>query len=197
MFNAENKIGADLNVIAMRNWSRTETYGQTGLKWIPPSPSLRTINAAFLYPGVEILRAGGISVGRGTDRPFEILGAPWIKGAELAAELNRHDVHAVKFEATLFTPGEEFYAGEYCGGVSIQITDRAALRSMTMGLEIADALHRLYPEKFQLAKIVELLGSQSTVERLAHGEVPLQIVESWRTDLDKFRAMREKYLLYH
>jgi uncharacterized protein YbbC (DUF1343 family) len=136
-------------------------------------------------------------VGRGTDTPFEILGAPWIQGAELAAEMNRRAVPGARFGTALFTPREGVYAGEYCQGVSIKITDRAALRSLSMGVEIADALHRLYPEKFRLAKIVELLGSQSTVERLARGEAPTQIVASWRSDLDKFRAMREKYLLYH
>ena len=88
MFNAENKIGADLHVIAMKNWRRRETYDQTGLAWIPPSPNLRTLNAAFLYPGIEILQAAGVSVGRGTDAPFEIFGAPWIGGGDLAAELS-------------------------------------------------------------------------------------------------------------
>jgi len=197
LLNAENKIGADLQVYTMMNWKRSETYDQTGLKWIPPSPNLRTVDAAFLYPGIEILQAGGVSVGRGTDTPFEVLGAPWIQGAELAAEMNRRAVPGVRFEAALFTPREGVYAGEYCEGVSIQITDRGALRSVTMGLEIADALHRLYPGKFQLGKIVELLGSQSTVDRLARGEEPARIVEGWRDDLDKFRAVREKYLIYH
>ncbi len=197
IFNAENKIGADLKIFPMVNWKRSETYDQTGLKWIPPSPNLRTVNEAFLYPGVEILQAGGVSVGRGTDTPFELIGAPWIQGAELAAELNRRAVPGVKFQATLFTPDVGLYKGVYCQGVSIAITDRAALDSMRMGLEMADALRRLYPREFQLEKIDELLGSRATMEQLERGVEPARIVASWRGDLEKFRAMREKYLLYH
>jgi uncharacterized protein YbbC (DUF1343 family) len=197
MFNAENKMGADLKVLTMRDWRRSETYDQTGLKWIPPSPNLRTVNEAFLYPGVEILQAGGVSVGRGTDTPFELIGAPWIHGPELAAELSRRSMPGVKFQATLFTPDDGPYKGVYCQGVSIGITDRSTLDSMRMGLEIADALHRLYPREFQLEKINELLGSRATMEQLERGVEPARIVASWRGDLEKFRAMREKYLLYH
>jgi uncharacterized protein YbbC (DUF1343 family) len=197
MFNAENKIGADLKVFSMRNWRRGETYDQTGLKWIPPSPNLRTLSATFLYPGVEILQAGGVSVGRGTDTPFELIGAPWIQGAELAAELIRRAVPGVKFQTALFTPDDGLYKGVYCQGVSIALTDRGALNSMRMGMEIADSLHRLYPKQFQLEKINELLGSRATIEQLERGVEPARIVASWREDLDKFRAMREKYLLYH
>jgi len=197
MFNAENKIGADLRVFTMRNWKRSETYDQTGLKWVPPSPNLRTVNEAFLYPGVEILQAGGLSVGRGTDTPFGVVGAPWIQGAELAGELNRRAVPGVKFQTALFTPDDGIYKGVYCRGVSIAITERAALDSMRMGLEIADALHRLYPKQFQLEKINELLGSRATMDQLDRRVEPALIVASWREQLDKFRAMREKYLLYH
>jgi uncharacterized protein YbbC (DUF1343 family) len=197
MFNGENRIGADLHVITLTNWRRNETYDQTGLKWIPPSPNLRTLNAVFLYPGIEILQAGSVSVGRGTDTPFEKIGAPWIQGAELAAELNRRAVPGVKFQTAVFTPDDGLYKGEYCQGVSITITDRAALDSMRMGLEIAEALRRLYPKQFQLEKINELLGSQATLEQLKRGEAPVRIEESWREDLDKFRRFRLRYLLYH
>lgn len=197
MFNAENKIGVDLRVFPMVNWKRSDTYDQTGLKWIAPSPNLRTVTAAFLYPGIEILQAGGVSVGRGTDTPFELFGAPWIQGPELTAELNRRAVPGVRFQTTTFTPDEALYKGQYCQGVSISITVRAALQSMRVGLEIAAALHRLFPQQFHLEKIIELLGSQSTLVRLQRGEAPAEIVASWSAELDKFRAMREKYLLYH
>ena len=197
MFNAENKIGADLHVFAMMNWKRSETYDQTGLKWIPPSPNLRTLNAAFLYPGIEILQAGGVSVGRGTDSPFEMFGAPWIQAAELTAELNRRAVPGVRFETTLFTPDDGMYKGQYCQGVSIIIANRAELNSMRMGLEIAATLHRLYPQQFRLEKIIELLGSQATLERLERGDDTARIIAGWSDELDKFRATRAKYLLYH
>ncbi len=196
MFNAENKIGADLHVIAMQNWRRSETYDQTGLAWIAPSPNLRTLRAAFLYPGIEILQAGGVSVGRGTDTPFELLGAPWIHADELAAELMRRQVPGLSVAPTTFTPNAAVYKGERCEGVSLTVTDRRSFRSMLTGLEIIAALHKLYPQKFDIAKTIELLGSQSTIERLERGDDPRRIVQDWSADLDRFRAMRQKYFFY-
>jgi uncharacterized protein YbbC (DUF1343 family) len=197
MFNAENHIGADLHVMSMKNWRRGETYDQTGLAWIPPSPNLRTLRATFLYPGVEILQAAGVSVGRGTDTPFELFGAPWIDADALAAELNRRKIPGVSFAPADFTPANSLYQGQLCHGVRITITDRAALRPMRMGLEIADALHNLYPGNFDPAKMIALLGSESTVAQLERGTPPTQIVASWAPSLTKFRKLRSKYLLYH
>jgi uncharacterized protein YbbC (DUF1343 family) len=196
MFNAENKIGADLHVISMKHWRRSETYDETGLRWIGPSPNLRTLKAAFFYPGIEILQEGGVSVGRGTDTPFEIVGAPWIRGADLAADLNRREIPGVTFSTTIFTPNEGLYNGQYCQGVSIAISDRESLRSIRVGLEIADALHRMYPKEFHLEKIILLLGSRATIEALARRDAPAEIIRRWAPELEKFRAVREKYLLY-
>ena len=196
MFNAENKIGADLQVVAMSGWRRSEAYDQTGLPWIPPSPNLRTVNAAFLYPGLEILQAGGVSVGRGTDAPFEILGAPWIHADELVTVLSRRKIPGVSFAPAQFTPQHDLYTGMPCQGVTITLIDRNAFQSMRMGLEIADALHKLYIEQFKLEKTIELLGSQSTLGRLDHGDAPADIIAGWAADLDRFRTMRAKYLLY-
>src|ERR1022692_4662631 len=120
MFNTENKIGADLDVFSMRNWRRSETYDQTGLPWIPPSPNLRTVQEAFLYPGIEIMQAGGVSVGRGTDTPFEIVGAPWIRADELATELDRRKIPGVSFNAAEFTPRDGPYNGQACHGVKMR-----------------------------------------------------------------------------
>jgi uncharacterized protein YbbC (DUF1343 family) len=197
MFNAENKIGADLHIVAMRNWRRSETYDQTGLAWIAPSPNLRTLRAAFPYPGIEILQAGGVSVGRGTDTPFEVFGAPWIHADELAAELKRRQIPGLSVAPTTFTPNAALYKGERCQGVSLTVTNRGSFRSMLMGLEIISALHKLYPQNVDIAKTIELLGSQSTVERLERGDDPRRIVADWSADLDKFRATRQKYLIYH
>ena len=196
MFNAENRIGADLHVIEMQDWQRSETYDETGLPWVAPSPNLRHLDAAFLYPGVEILQAGGVSVGRGTSAPFEVLGAPWIDAKALAAELTRRKIGGVTFAATKFTPAQDLYEGQECQGVRITVTSRADLRLMRMGLEIADALNRMYPEHFELAKTVLLLGSQQTVDELARGEAPEDVAAGWSRDLAKFRQMRAKYLLY-
>ena len=196
MFNAENKIGTDLHVMSMRGWNRGMNYDQTGLPWIPPSPNLRTVNAAFLYPGVEILQAGGVSVGRGTDAPFEMIWAPWIRADEFATVLNGRKIPGVSFAPGQFTPTADPYGGQVCQGVTISITDRGSLRAMRAGLEIADALHKMYPERFHLEKMIELLGSQSTIDRLERGDRPADIVAGWSADLDRFRRMREKYLLY-
>ena len=196
MFNAENKIGADLQVMSMRGWKRSMAYDETGLPWIPPSPNLRTVTAAFLYPGIEILQAGGVSVGRGTDAPFEIIGAPWIRASEFASVLNQRKISGVSFAPAQFTPSAEPFGGQVCQGVTISITDRGSLRAMRVGLEIVDALRKMYPERFHLDKMIELLGSQSTIERLERGDRPADIVAGWSADLDKFRKMRAKYLLY-
>jgi uncharacterized protein YbbC (DUF1343 family) len=138
-----------------------------------------------------------VSVGRGTDTPFELFGAPWMAAADVAAELNRRSIPGVRFATTLFTPTDGLYKDQYCQGVSMAITDRASFRSMRMGIEIADTLRRMYPKQFQLQKMMFLLGSQSTLDRLNHGDSPREIVEGWAPDLDKFGAMRQKYLLYH
>ena len=196
LFNAENRIGADLHVVAMRGWHRRDSYGRTGLAWIPPSPNLRTLDAAFLYPGIEILQAGGVSVGRGTDAPFELVGAPWIAADDLAAALTRRKIPGVRFTAATFAPNLDAYAGQTCHGVRVRVTRRDAVRSIRVGLEMAAALQRMYPERFHLARIVELLGSQATVERIGRGDAPAQIIAGWSAELDRFRRMRARYLLY-
>jgi uncharacterized protein YbbC (DUF1343 family) len=197
MFNAENKIGAELRVVEMRNWSRGEMYWVSGLPWIAPSPNLPTLANLVPYPGIEILQAGGVSVGRGTDSVFLEFGAPWIKPQELLAELKRRSIAGLTFEAKTFTPKTGPYAGEKCEGVGLTVTERDGFRSMLMGLEIAEALHKLYPQQFQIAKMITLLGSQSAVERLERGDDPKAIEAGWYDDLARFRAMRAKYLIYH
>ncbi|HEV2288706.1 MAG TPA: exo-beta-N-acetylmuramidase NamZ domain-containing protein [Candidatus Acidoferrales bacterium] len=196
MFNAENKIGADLHVVAMKDWHREDPFQTTDLAWIAPSPNLRSLNAALLYPGIEILQAGGVSVGRGTDTPFELFGAPWVNASQLADELNHDFVPGVRFVPTQFTPTSGLYAGEFCQAISLVITDRASLNSMLMGLQIAVALHKLYPDHFSLDKMIELIGNADTIAKLKSGEAPTRIVWDWQDNLDQFRKMRAKYLIY-
>jgi uncharacterized protein YbbC (DUF1343 family) len=196
MFNAENKTGVELHVVEMKNWHRSESYDQTGLPWIPPSPNLRTLNEAFLYPGIEILQPTGVSVGRGTDTPFEVVGAPWIHSDDLLNSLSPRQVPGVRFSAASFTPSSGLYSGQACAGVKIEIVDRDAFVSVRVGLEIADALHRLYPERFQITKLMDLLGSQTSVDALIAYQSPASIIASWAGDLAAFRAMRAKYLIY-
>lgn len=196
MYNAENKIGADLHVIAMQDWRRSDGFDSTGLTWVAPSPNLRSLNAALLYPGIEILQAGGLSVGRGTDRPFELVGAPWVHGQELAAFLNKRFLPGVRFVPTRFTPHSGLYREQHCEGLELEITDRGAVYSMLVGLEVAEAVAELYPDKFAVDKLIELLGSSAAVERIKAGVAPSRILEDGEPELAAFRQRRAKYLLY-
>lgn len=196
LFNAENKIGADLHVVAMDGWRRSDTFEVTGAEWIAPSPNLRSLDAAVLYPGVELLQAAGVSVGRGTDTPFELFGAPWIRAADLAAYLNRRYVPGVRFVPIRFTPRDGLHRGALCQGVAVVITDRASVHATLLGLEAAAALERLHPEEFAQEKIITLLGNAAALERLRRGDPPTRIVDEWADELAAFRRLREKYLLY-
>jgi len=196
LYNAENKIGVELHVIQMKNWHRNYFYESTGLRWVPPSPNLRTTKGAILYPGLEILQNAGISVGRGTEAPFEIFGAPWMNGEDVAAALNAKHLPGLKFVAQPLIPVSGLYAGQRCGGVSIRIGEKSAVRSMRTGLEIAATLKKLYPDKVDLSKTIALLGNATTVQLLQDGVSPEKIVADWKDDLAAFDAMRRKYFLY-
>jgi uncharacterized protein YbbC (DUF1343 family) len=195
-YDSENHIGANLQVIQMRNWHRNYFYESTGLRWVPPSPNLRTTKGAILYPGLEILQNAGVSVGRGTEAPFEIFGAPWMNGNDVASALNAKHLPGVKFVSQPLIPVTGLYAGQRCGGVSIRIVEKSAVRSMRMGLEIAAVLKKLYPHEVDLAKTITLLGNAATVAQLQDGVAPERIVASWSADLSAFEAKRRKYMLY-
>ena len=196
MFDSEKKIGCDLHVVRMKNWRRKMWFRDTGVLWINPSPNLRSEEAGILYPGLEILQAGGVSVGRGTETPLEIVGAPWIRSEEFTAYLNRRAIPGVRFESQKFTPDSGIFKGELCEGVHVVLSDRNALQSMRMGIEIAAALSKLYPGKFEVGKMMTLLGNAETIKQLQGGRDPASIVNSWTSDLESFRKMRAKYLLY-
>ena len=196
LFNVENHINVNLHVIPMKGWHRNYFFESTGLRWIPPSPNLRTLKGSILYPGLEILQNAGVSVGRGTEAPFEEFGAPWIDGEEVAAELNAKNLPGLRFANQRFIPVSGLYAGQHCGGVGIRVTDRAAVRSMRMGLEIAEILQKKYPENFETAKMVLLLGNSETVRQLQAGTAPAEIVAGWAKDLDAYDQRRRKYYLY-
>jgi uncharacterized protein YbbC (DUF1343 family) len=195
-FNAENKINCDLHVIAMKNWHRNYFFESTGARWIPPSPNLRTLKGAVLYPGIEILQNAGVSVGRGTETPFEQFGAPWIDGQAVASELNSRHLAGVQFKSQPFIPVGGLYSGQRCGGVGLRITDRQALRAMRVGLEIAATLKKLYPDKFDPEKLLLLVGNAETIRQFQANVSPDQIVASWAADLASFEALRSKYFLY-
>ncbi|MCL4523930.1 MAG: DUF1343 domain-containing protein [Acidobacteria bacterium] len=196
LFNDENKIGADLHVVTMKDWRRRDLFEATGQPWTAPSPNLRSLDAAILYPGIEILQSGGVNVGRGTETPFELFGAPWIKSMDLAAYLNRRFVPGVRFVPTRFTPTANPHKGVACEGLALIITDRQTLNSMLMGLEIAAALWKMYPENFQVDKIITLVGNKAALERLKKGDAPTRILDEAADEIEAFRKLRAKYLLY-
>jgi uncharacterized protein YbbC (DUF1343 family) len=175
---------------------RGDWYDSTGMTWINPSPNMRDLTEATLYPGLGMIEGTNVSVGRGTDTPFELLGAPWIAPAALAQYLNAREISGARFVPLSFTPNASIYMGERCGGVNIVVTDRDALDAPELGLEIAAALHHLYPDAYKLAALDGLMRNKSTLDALVAGEDPRRIAEDWQDALESFKALRSKSLLY-
>jgi uncharacterized protein YbbC (DUF1343 family) len=196
LFNAEKKIGADLTVIAMRNWRRDEYYDETGLAWINPSPNMRNLYAATLYPGVGMIEYANVSVGRGTDTPFEQIGAPWINGPALSDALNARKIPGVRFYPVTFTPTAAKFPNEVCQGVFIVITDRTAVRASRLGAELASALIKMSPKDFSMDLNLKLIGSAADIARLKAGDDPAAIAAGWSGAEARWRLLRAKYLLY-
>ena len=194
--NTENHINADLHVVAMKNWHRNYFFESTGIRWIPPSPNLRTMKGAITYSGLEILQNAGVSVGRGTETPFEQFGAPWMEGEKVAAALNAAQLPGLRFAAQSFIPVSGLYMGRRCGGVGIRIGDRAAVRAMRLGIQIAVILEKMYPQDFSVEKTITLLGNADAVQRLKDGASAADILASWQTSLAAFELTRRKYFLY-
>ena len=197
LFNRQRKIGADLRVIKMEGWRRAMWFDETNLTWINPSPNMRSLTEATLYPGVGLLETTNVSVGRGTDTPFEIVGAPWIQGDKLADYLNQRSIPGVRFVPVRFTPKAAVFKDEQCGGVNIIITDRASFRPLPAGIEIALALRKFYPNDWKVDSYLRLLVNSDTLERIKRGEPARDIVASWNTALQEFRRAREQVLLYN
>jgi uncharacterized protein YbbC (DUF1343 family) len=195
-FNNENHIGCNLHVIEMKNWHRNYFFESTGIRWTPPSPNLRTLKGSIVYPGLDNLQAAGVSVGRGTETPFEEFGAPWIVGADVASDLNDLHLPGLRFSDQPFIPVSGLYGGHRCGGVGVRVTDRAAVRSLRMAIEIAAILKKRYPNDFDLTKMIVLLGNQQTIDMLEKGDTPDAIVNSWAASLAEFDATRRKYFIY-
>jgi uncharacterized protein YbbC (DUF1343 family) len=196
MFNAERNLNAKLTVVPMTGWMRGDWYDSTGLTWISPSPNLRTVTQATLYPGVGLIEGTNVSVGRGTDTPFEVLGAPWIKGRELAQYLNARNISGVRFVPINFTPSASNYEGKNCEGVSLIVTERNAIDAPELGIELASALRKLYPDQFQLQRMTELLLNEGVYSAILQGQDPRRIADDWREPLEKFQQLRQKYLIY-
>jgi len=196
-FNAEDHVNAKLDVIPMKNWRRDDWWDATTLTWVDPSPNMRNFTAALLYTGVAMLEfSPDWSVGRGTVAPFEQAGAGWVKGAELAAYLNRRFIPGIRFYPTTFTPESGALKGNAVEGVRFVIIDREAFSPIRLGLEIAAALEELYPGKINLEKCAALIGSHEVIRALRDGTDPETIEDQLRAPLDEFKVRRKPYLLY-
>ncbi len=193
-------LDSDLTVVPLQHWSRDEYFDQTGLPWVNPSPNLPSVTAATLYPGLGLLDFTGVSAGRGTDSSFSLFGASWMNAAEVARALNRRQIPGVTFTATTATVTDSAnrypFRGQTIPAVRMTLTDRRALDSPEMGVEILSILHRLYPQQFQLAKTLRLLGSRATLDAIERGEDPRLIAKSWQPALNTYLAARGLYLLY-
>jgi uncharacterized protein YbbC (DUF1343 family) len=196
LFNAENHIGADLTVVPLKHWRRDAWFDETGLPWINPSPNMRNLLQATLYPGVGAFESTNVSVGRGTDTPFQQIGAPWVDGVELADALNARRLPGIRFYPVRFTPTANKYTGQECQGVFLIVTDRLALRPVRVGVEIAAMLHKLYGSKFDLAAAERLFGSKEGLARIRAGDDPASIAQSWAAGESRWRLLRNQYLLY-
>jgi uncharacterized protein YbbC (DUF1343 family) len=195
-FNTEYNINANLVVVPCEGWKRDQWYDATGLMWINPSPNMRNLTQAALYPCTALLENSNVSVGRGTDQPFEFFGAPWIDAVKLAESLNGAKLSGLRFVPFEFTPKESKFKGEKCQGCYVIVTDREKLQPVEAGLSIAWHLHRLFGDKFQVEKVKNLLQNNAAYDAMIAAQGPSQIGQSWKADLAAFKARRAAYLIY-
>ena len=196
MFNAERGINAKLSIVPMEGWMRGDWFDSTGELWVSPSPNMRNLTEAILYPGIGMIEATNVSVGRGTDTPFEMIGAPWIVPLDLARYLNAREIGGVRFVPVYFTPSVSMFADEKCGGVNIVLTDRNSVDGPELGLELASALEKLYPDQFKLSGLDTLMVNKSSFDAVAAGEDPRRVADDWRDAQERFKAIRAHYLMY-
>ncbi|HEY6491408.1 MAG: exo-beta-N-acetylmuramidase NamZ domain-containing protein [Terracidiphilus sp.] len=196
LFNGQRTIGAKLTVVPMEGWIRGDWFDSTGELWTNPSPNMRSLQEAILYPGLGMIEGTNVSVGRGTDTPFELVGAPWIVPEALARFLNAREIAGVRFVPVRFTPTASKYAGQQCGGVNLILTDRDALDAPELGIEIGAALRTLYPDQYKLDGLDTLMVSRVSIDALMRGEDPRRIAADWQDAIKKFAPIRAKYLLY-
>jgi len=195
MFNAERGFNADLTVIPLEGWKRDQWFDETGQPWRHPSPNMRSLNAATLYPGVG-LHESALSVGRGTDTPFEIVGAPYVDDLVFTAELNKAKLPGVRFVPIRFTPTYSTFKDRECGGAAVVIIDREKLQPVDVGLVIALTAQRLYPKEYALDKVKPLLRDDATLQAIKTGATLASIKRAWSADLEQFKKRRARHLIY-
>jgi uncharacterized protein YbbC (DUF1343 family) len=196
MFNTEKKINADLRVIKMENWSRSLWFDQTNQTWTNPSPNMRSLTEATLYPGIGMLEYTNISVGRGTDTPFEVVGAPWIDGRRFAAYLNQRNLPGIRFVPIRFKPNTSNFKDEEIGGINLIITDREKFKSVKTGIEIAVAFRTLYASDWKTDRLNRLVVNDKIFGLILQGASVEEIEKAWISDLEEFKKRRAQFLLY-
>lgn len=196
MLRAELELDVALTVIPCEGWQRSEFWDVTGLTWINPSPNMRSLTQALLYPGVGLMETTNVSVGRGTDTPFEILGAPWMDGRQLAAALNAQELAGVRFVPIRFTPESSKFQDQACGGINIIITHRATFEPLLTGFAIATTIRRLFPQDWQADGYLRLLGNQATHSAIAGGRSARDVKRVSSAGLAEFRRRRQQFLIY-
>jgi uncharacterized protein YbbC (DUF1343 family) len=194
-----------LNVVRMRGWRRSWTFDSTELRWINPSPSIRSLQTALIYPGTCLIEGTNVSEGRGTDHPFEQIGAPWIHSRELCSKLRALHIPGVAFTPTSFTPQstrtvttDSKFEGELCKGVFLKVVDNGRFQPVKAGLALLWAIQALYPSEFRMKtrRLDELIGTRSVRQAIRKGENPNDIANSWKSEAETFAQMRKKYLMY-
>ncbi|HKY63932.1 MAG TPA: DUF1343 domain-containing protein [bacterium] len=207
LFKAEYSIGCELTVVPMKGWHRRRYMDEVEVPWVFPSPNMPTVEAALLYPGMCLIEGTELSEGRGTTKPFEIYGAPFIDAEKLAARLKEYRLPGASFRPLYFKPNFQKHAGQLCGGVQIHVTRRRAFKSLLTGVAAIKAVHDLYPKEFQyrhrayefvdLIPAIDLLAGDAKLrEQIEKGWNLRRIEESWEEDRRKFLELRRKYLLY-
>jgi uncharacterized protein YbbC (DUF1343 family) len=196
LFNGERSIGAKLTVVSMEGWMRGDWFDSTGRMWTNPSPNMRSLTEATLYSGIGMIEGTNISVGRGTDTPFEVIGAPWIEALALANYLNGRQIDGVRFVPVSFTPDASIYANQRCEGVNIVVTARDSLDAPELGLEVAAALLHLYPAQYKVERLDGLMRNKASLGALTRDQDPRRIAEDWQDAANTFMEKRKKYLLY-
>ena len=196
LFAAERAPKADLTVIACEGWTRGMWFDATAQPWVDPSPNMRSLTAAVLYPGVGLLEFCNVSVGRGTDRPFEIFGAPYIDDRALAVAINATSLPGLAVVPVRFTPRASVFAGKECGGVQFIVTDREVFRPLDLGIVLATALQRLYPGDLKIERLAKLLAHPPTLEAIRADETLAKVKALWAVERAAFDARREAFLLY-
>jgi uncharacterized protein YbbC (DUF1343 family) len=196
LFNAERKIGADLKVIACEGWRRADLFDRTGLVWVNPSPNMRSLTEALLYPGVGLLEASNLATGRGTDTPFERVGAPWIDPRIFSDAINALGLRGVRSVPVRFTPKERQYAGQECGGVYLTITDRSKFEPIALGLGLAHVLRTKYRDEWKPEGFLKMLADRAAYQAVLDGKPPAEAAAVWEDELREFLRVRSKYLIY-